>query len=78
MPRITENKTKPTRASVADYIASRANARQRTDWELMALFKEVNGRSADGRLIPPGGAWFNAKAFDGLSRFFLSSPLSCS
>jgi len=37
-----ENKTKPTDASVEDYIASRANAQQRTDCrELMALFKKV-------------------------------------
>jgi hypothetical protein len=37
-----ENKTKPTNASVEDYIASRANARQRVDCrDLMALFKKV-------------------------------------
>ena len=39
---MAENKTKPTDASVEDYIASRANAQQRTDCrELMALFKKV-------------------------------------
>jgi hypothetical protein len=39
---MAENKTKATDASVEDYIASRANARQRTDCrELMALFKRV-------------------------------------
>ena len=39
---MAENKTKPTDASVADYIASRANAQQRADCrELMALFKRV-------------------------------------
>lgn len=39
---MAENKTKPTDASVADYIASRANAQQRADCrELMALFKKV-------------------------------------
>ena len=39
---MAENKTKPTGASVADYIASRANAQQRADCrELMALLKKV-------------------------------------
>jgi len=41
-----DNKTKPTDASVEDYIASRANAQQRTDCrELMALFKKVTRHS---------------------------------
>jgi hypothetical protein len=40
------NKTKPTDASVEDYLASRANAQQRTDCrELMALFKKVTRHS---------------------------------
>jgi hypothetical protein len=39
---MAENKTKPTDASVEDYVDSRANAQQRTDCrELMALFKKV-------------------------------------
>jgi hypothetical protein len=39
---MAETKTKPTRAGVAGYIASRANAQQRTDCrELMVLFKKV-------------------------------------
>ena len=39
---MAENKTKPTDASVDDYIASRANAQQHADCrELMALFKKV-------------------------------------
>ena len=39
---MAENKTKPTDASIEDYIASRANAQQRADCrELMALFKRV-------------------------------------
>ena len=39
---MTENKTKPTDASVEDYIASRANEQQRTDCqELMALLKKL-------------------------------------
>jgi len=41
-----DNKTKPTDASVEDYIASRANAQQRTDCrELMALFEKVTRHS---------------------------------
>ena len=43
---MAENKTKPTGASVEDYIASRANAQQCTDCrELMALFKKVTRHS---------------------------------
>jgi uncharacterized protein DUF1801 len=39
-------KTKPTTASIADYIDSRANAQQRADCrQLMAMFKRVTGRS---------------------------------
>jgi hypothetical protein len=43
---MAENKTKPTDASVDDYIASRANAQQQADCrELMALFKRVTRQS---------------------------------
>ena len=43
---MAENKTQPTDASVEDYIASRANAQQRTDCrELMVLFKKVTRHS---------------------------------
>jgi hypothetical protein len=43
---MAENKTKPTRASVEDYITSRANAQQRADCrELMILFKKVTRNS---------------------------------
>ena len=43
---MAENKTKPTRASVAGYLASRANPQQRADCrELMRLFKKVTGHS---------------------------------
>ena len=39
---MAKNKTKPTDASVEDYIASRANEQQRTDCqELMALLKKL-------------------------------------
>lgn len=40
------NKTKPTGAGVEDYIASRANERQRADCrELMALFEKITRQS---------------------------------
>jgi hypothetical protein len=43
---MADNKTKPTGASVDDYIASRANAQQRTDCrELMGLFRKVTRHS---------------------------------
>lgn len=39
---MTENKTKPTDASIEDYIASRANEQQRSDCqELMALLNKI-------------------------------------
>lgn len=39
---MAENKTKPTDASVGDYIASRANEQQRSDCqELMALLEKL-------------------------------------
>ena len=39
---MAENKTKPTGASIDDYIASKANAQQQADCrELMALLKKV-------------------------------------
>ena len=42
-----ENKTKPTDASVDEYLASRANAQQAADCrELMALFKRVTRATA--------------------------------
>ena len=41
---MAENKTKPTGASVEDYIASRANEQQQVDCrELMALLHDVTG-----------------------------------
>jgi len=43
---MAENKTKPTDASVEDYIASRANEQQRTDCrDLMVMFKKVTRHS---------------------------------
>ncbi len=43
---MAKNKTRPTDASVADYITSRASAQQRADCrELMALFKKITRHS---------------------------------
>jgi hypothetical protein len=43
---MAENKTRPTDASVEDYIASRANAQQRTDCrDLMAMLRKVTRHS---------------------------------
>jgi len=43
---MAENKTKPTKASVDDYIASRANEQQHDDCrQLMALLKKVTRQS---------------------------------
>ena len=43
---MAENKTKPTRASVADYIASRANTQQTADCrELMRMLRRVTRSS---------------------------------
>ena len=48
---MAENKTKPTDASVEEYIASRANAQQRADCrELMALFKKITGQVVVGSI----------------------------
>jgi len=42
---MAENKTKPTDASIEDYIASRANEQQRADCqELMVLLKKITGQ----------------------------------
>ena len=50
---MAENKTKPTDASVDDYIASRANAQRPDCRELMALFKRVT-RQTRPTAIPEG------------------------
>jgi len=43
---MAENKTRPTGASVDDYIAARASARQHADCrELMALLERVTGQT---------------------------------
>lgn len=43
---MAENKTKPTNASVQDYLASRASDEQRADCKaLMAMLKKVTGKN---------------------------------
>ena len=73
---MAENKTKPTDASVEDYILSRASEQQRTDChELMALFNRVltpsleptrlssnvSNNQEGGRESHPSVAGFNRK-----------------
>jgi hypothetical protein len=42
---MADNKTKPSEASVEDYLASRADAQQRSDClELMSLFNRLTGQ----------------------------------
>jgi hypothetical protein len=44
---MTENKTKPTQASVADFLKKKASAEQLADCkELVKLFKEITGKAA--------------------------------
>ena len=44
---MAENKTRPTRASVEEYLASRANAEQLADCRrLMAMMKKLTGKPA--------------------------------
>jgi hypothetical protein len=73
---MTSNKTKPTGASVKDYIASRANDRQRADTrELMALLKSITKRSPN--------MWGPSMVGYGLQRYTYESgrtgevPLAC-
>ena len=73
---MAENKTKPTSASVEDYIASRANEQQRADCkELMALFKKITRK--------PPRMWGPSIVGHGTFRYTSSSgrtsdvPLAC-
>jgi hypothetical protein len=50
---MAENKTKPTKASVEDYLASKGNEQQRADCrELMVLFKKITRKPP--RMWGPG------------------------
>jgi hypothetical protein len=73
---MTSNKTKPSGASVKDYIASRANERQRADArELMALLKSITKHSPK--------MWGPSMVGYGLQRYTYESgrtgevPLAC-
>ena len=47
---MAENKTKPTDASVEDYLAARGSEQQRTDCRaLMALLQQVTPRAVSAR-----------------------------
>ena len=57
---MAENKTKPTDASVEDYILSRASEQQRTDChELMALLEK------SAVLASAAGNWHRRKGIQG-------------
>lgn len=57
---MTSNKTRPPGASVKEYIASRANERQRADVrELMALLRSITRHSP--RMWGPGGRFMRSR-----------------
>ena len=73
---MTENKTKPTGASVKDYIASRANAQQRADCrDLMALFRKVTGQSP--RMWGPSMVGYGSQRYTYESGRTGEVPLAC-
>jgi hypothetical protein len=73
---MAENKTKPTRASVEAYIASRANAQQRTDCrELMVLFKKVTRHSP--RMWGPSIVGYGSYRYTYDSGRTGEAPLAC-
>ncbi len=73
---MAENKTKPTGASVEDYIASRANAQQRTDCRaLMALFKKVTRQTP--RMWGPSMVGYGSYRYTYESGRIGEAPLAC-
>jgi hypothetical protein len=73
---MAENKTKPTNASVAQYIASRANAQQHADChELMALFKKITRKSP--RMWGPSMVGFGSFRYAYESGRTGEIPLAC-
>jgi hypothetical protein len=73
---MAENKTKPTDASVADYIASRANTRQQADCRtLMALFKKVTRRTP--RMWGPSMVGYGSYRYSYESGRTGEAPLAC-
>ena len=73
---MAENKTKPTDASVDDYIASRANAQQHADCrELMALFKRVTRQTP--RMWGPSIVGYGSYRYTCESGRTGEAPLAC-
>ena len=73
---MAENKTKPTRASVTDYIASRANAQQQADCrELMALFTKITRQRP--RMWGPSMVGYGSYRYTYESGRTGESPLAC-
>ena len=72
---MAENKTKPTDASVEDYILSRASEQQRTDChELMALLERVTEHSP--KMWGPSIVGFGSQRFKYASGRELDWPLA--
>ena len=73
---MAENKTKPTDASVADYLASRANAQQLADCrELMALFKKITRQTP--RMWGPSMVGYGSYRYTYESGRTGEAPLAC-
>ena len=73
---MAENKTKPTGASVSDYITSRANAQQRADCrELMAMFKRITGKPP--RMWGPSIVGYGSQRYASASGRSGEVPLAC-
>jgi hypothetical protein len=74
---MAENKTKPTDASVDDYIASRANAQQEADCrELMAMFSKIT-RQKKPRMWGPSIVGFDNYKYTNSSGRPAEVPLAC-
>jgi Domain of unknown function (DU1801) len=73
---MAQNKTKPTGASVKDYIASRANEQQRADVrELMALLKSITKRPP--RMWGPSMVGYGSQRYTYESGRTDEVPLAC-
>jgi len=73
---MAENKTKPTAASVDDYIASRAKPQQHADCRaLMALFKKITRRTP--RMWGPSMVGYGSYRYTYESGRTGEAPLAC-
>ncbi len=73
---MSENKTKPTSASVKDYIAARANAQQRIDVRtLMAMLKSITRQSP--KMWGPSIVGYGAQRYTYESGRTGEVPLAC-